>query len=162
MYEIRMRKLNLFIICVLLFSTKLHASMKVLEMNPPRFNKLMPVYGTCELDVVTKKLINHTGKLCTAALGQPGYYILVAEKNTLVRITINKKESPHSGFDYSPKGIIKNDLNEEVVFSHGTVTIINSGNSGDIHIYVGGEVVAQSRLSGATKYNVEFDIDFET
>jgi len=159
----KLAKKNAFILStfILMLSYNATAAMRVIEVNKPYFYKNLPVIGICELNAESKTLNNRVGRLCTNPTGIPGYYVLMAEKNTLVRVTISSKTSAYPELNFVPSGVISNDLNDKKLFSDGKVEIINSGNSGDIHIYVGGEMVASSRLNGATKYNIDFDIAFE-
>ncbi|MFT4928201.1 MAG: hypothetical protein ACI8WB_004320 [Phenylobacterium sp.] len=124
-------------------------------------SQIIPLTGACEMAFDTSILTNTAGNLCTTgSTGSRGHYKVYAAPSTTVRIVVRPHNNSGDGVVFAPDGVVFSDSTAAIAFvEHGT-TNIDSGVSGIVEIYVGGELTLVSKPTTSTSYNFTYDIDY--
>ena len=124
------------------------------------FGSLTPLIGRCQMDPTTGVVTNLVGNLC-ANVGNTsrGFYRIVAEKNTLMRVTVNYRLDSGDGFSFIPEGKITSSEWQSTI-SAGSFIDIDSGPTGWIDINVGGQLIFNSPPTPGSSYSIDFDIEY--
>lgn len=132
----------------------------IVKIQDLDFIDVLPVAGDCNIHVDTGIL---TGSLCaggSGAIGNVGHYRITADPGKTITITIRSKSDTGDGVIVMPSGKIKTDSAADVIFSADSAVNIDSGVSGEIHIYIAGRLTFTSNKAFGTIYSVEHDIEF--
>ena len=127
-----------------------------------KFGAIVPnKIGSCIMAFDTGLFTNDFTHLCPARPGTPGFYYIVAPKNTLMRVTLPTYTHPDNYYSFVPKGEINNRDGVKKTVNANTTAIIDSGTSGVLELRVGGTLNVLSHLSPSTDYTKLLTVDIE-
>jgi hypothetical protein len=133
----------------------------IVETSTTSFgDQIVPSLGACDLAYDTSVLSNSSGAICSAATGSRGHYKVYAAPNTTVRIVVKPHNNSGDGVVFFPEGVIFSDSTPAISYLDNNTTNIDSGTSGIVEIYVGGNLTLVSKPSVSTSYNFTYEIDF--
>lgn len=119
------------------------------------FGLVFFITGHCTMDHDTGAITASTpSKMCGSnGNGTRGYYSIIANPNKQISFKINQRNNEGDGFLYIPAGELVSDT-ETIVITPNVAQQINSGSSGVVNIYLGGQFFIVSQASPSTNYTI--------
>lgn len=120
------------------------------------FGQTLFIPGNCYLDPETGYVSDLPPSIMCVATGtgKVGHYVIIANPNKQIRIKILQKNNDGDGFIFTPEGFIESDTHTEAI----TVNVaqeINSGNSGVVDIFIGGQLYSTEEISPSSIFSFE-------
>jgi hypothetical protein len=109
------------------------------------FGLVLFIPGNCTMDHNSGAItVSNPSKMCGSnGNGVRGYYTIIANSNTQISIKISQRDNEGDGFLYIPAGELVSDF-ETVVIIPNTTQQIDSGSSGVVNIFLGGQLLIVS------------------
>jgi len=149
----------LIIGCCAPLSTVYAVPLGIYPIEHINFGELTPLTGRCSMDHLTGTVINVLGDNCKNIDTSRGLYRIVAEKNTLIRVTVFSRLNLGDGIEFRPSGTISSS-EWSTVISPGSFIDIDSGPSGWIDITLGGQLLLHSPQAPGSEIAVDFNIEY--
>jgi hypothetical protein len=152
-------KIRLYIFLVLaVVQFQTHSA--ILEIKKLDFISVLPIVGSCSIDVDSGLL---TGTICagaSGAVGDVGHFRITTTPSTVVNIVVYSKSDNGDGIVLNPSGKISTDSAADVTFFANNGINVNSGTSGEIDIYIGGQLTLTSTKNFMAEYTPSMEIEY--
>ena len=115
------------------------------------FGLVLFIAGNCTMSHETGAItVSNPSKMCGAyGNGIRGYYTIIANPNKQISFKMDQRDNEGDGFLYIPAGELVSDF-ETVVIIPNTSQQIDSGSSGIVNIYLGGQLLIVSPTTPST------------
>jgi hypothetical protein len=123
-----------------------------------RFGAIVPTTGRCEMSHETGIFTSDYKNICPSSPGRPLKHIILAPKNTLIKITPHTFIYPGGVFIFTPTGVVKS-ATETVTLLDDNPSVIDSGDSGRLEIIVAGVLDVYVALTPGSSLPVELLVD---
>jgi hypothetical protein len=154
-------KFNAYIITLLfgLLSNLAVAATYVIPMSELDFSDLLPITGSCEMDLAGVVTDMSGSQMCIGSDdGKIAHYRIIATPGINVNIQINTRLPKNGdGLTFTPIGKLTSDL-DNIDIIPGQVHVVNSGTLGRIDIQFGGQIILSNTYFGP---NMLYQIDME-
>ncbi|MCP4321440.1 MAG: hypothetical protein GY951_18520 [Psychromonas sp.] len=119
------------------------------------FGLVLFITGNCTMDHNTGVITDsNPSKMCGSnGNGTRGYYTIIANPNKQISFKIDQRNNEGDGFLYIPAGELSSDF-ETVAITPNIAQQINSGSSGVVNIYLGGQFFIVSPASPSTPFTL--------
>ncbi|MDN4503228.1 hypothetical protein QX776_12510 [Alteromonadaceae bacterium BrNp21-10] len=154
----------IFIVNVLLFSHNALSLTPTFHMGQEiNFGSIVLSTGSCSMIPTTGALTSHVGQfICEFQAGsQYGSYTITANPNKIIQVKMTPDLDNGSGYIFNPRASMFSDVASKVVHNNTDFVEINSGSSGIVNIYLGGELTVYSLPSAGQTINFSFDAAIE-
>jgi hypothetical protein len=113
------------------------------------FGTVQPVSGSCSMTRETALVSAHQGQfICILPQdAKNGHYTITANSNKIVQIKIPPNLDDGNDIIFNPNVILKSDVENKVIYNNAEFQTIHSGTSGNIDIYMGGEITVSTTYS---------------
>lgn len=115
------------------------------------FGLVLFIAGNCTMSHETGAItVSNPSKMCGAyGGGIRGHYTIIANPNKQIRFKMDQRDNEGDGFLYIPAGESVSDF-ETVVIIPNTIQQIDSGSSGIVNMYLGGQLLIVSPTTPST------------
>ncbi len=154
-----MRK-YLLSICIIFFGGKVQAITPTFSVNQEiNFGSVILTTGSCSMIPTTGALTYYQGMfICEFPKGaQNGSYTITANPNKIVQIKMKPNLDNGNGYMFNPKASVFSDVQQKVIYNNNDFVEINSGDSGIINIYLGGDLTVYNNIPSGQTINFTFD-----
>ena len=155
-FKKKIRVCSLFLLAI--FHFQAHSAF--VEIERLDFTGVLPYVGSCSIDVDSGIL---SGTICIGggtSVGEVGHYRITATPNTTVNIIVSSKTDDGDGIAFSPSGKISTDSAADVNFFANIAKNIDSGVSGEIDIFIAGQLTLTSVQNFGTAFSPNIEIEY--
>jgi hypothetical protein len=154
-------KFRSFILALLLglFSNLVIAATYVIPMSELDFSDLLPITGSCEMDLDGLVTDMPGSQMCISSDdGKIAHYRIIATPGINVNIQVNTRlPSGGDGLTFTPIGKLTSDV-DDIDIVPGQVHIVNSGTLGRIDVRFGGQIILSNNFFGSgMMYQIEME-----
>jgi len=144
------------IILVVFSSSALLVSYSIQAITPTfnfvqdiEFGTVLPTTGSCLMHPETAELFAYSGEfICSISEeAQNGIYTIIANPNKEIQVRFTPNLDDGSGIMFNPRVQMESDTERKYIVNNISFVSINSGDSGIVNLYLGGELTITTVFS---------------
>ncbi|MFT5852083.1 MAG: hypothetical protein ACI87J_002059 [Colwellia sp.] len=159
---------RIFLLIIFYISTTLSVSAREPELFVVKnfnFGSLMFLPGSCQMDPLTGSLTAFSGRfLCTYPINSSnGEYIIKCDPHRIIRIRIITQYDNGNYAVFTPRVRVKNEIEDVEIYNEVNFVEIDSGDFGQVNIYLGGElnIIVQEAPNTRVNFSIENGLEWE-
>ncbi|AEP30356.1 hypothetical protein [Brumicola nitratireducens] len=107
-----------------------------------KFGTVLPATGSCLMHPETAELFAFQGEFICAISesAQNGIYTIIANPNKDIEIKVTPSLDDGAGIMFNPRVQLESDTERKYILNNNNFVIIDSGDSGIVNLFLGGEL----------------------